>query len=215
MSAARSCYQGATGSSTNKARSAFAAEGWNKGATRIGIEKASVTTLTPFHVHFRNVLEELVLSVMPTGEVRSAEVLGAIGCNGCEGCNRRLAAADSGSTRREGNVCSVRRGHSPVGAHVPTPRRVDSVSASIADVLAHAVHAGHTVHVVHVTARLSDEQIAKIDRIVSVVGKRATFATTRSAVLRRVIERGLAVVERELGLADSAPVGSSSERSTP
>lgn len=215
MSAARSCYQGATGSSTNKARSAFAAEGWNKGATRIGIKMASVPALTPFCPNFQTKAGDLVSSAASTGEVPSAEVLGAIGCHSCEGRNGSLFAAASGRTSCEGHERSARHGRSVEGVRARTLHRADALSALLSHDLAHNVHAGHTVDVGHMSTRLSSELIARIDRLVSTVGERATFATTRSAVLRRVIERGLGVVEQEFGIADSPPVGSSSERSTP
>lgn len=70
---------------------------------------------------------------------------------------------------------------------------------SLADDLAHAVHDIHTGHVPHVSARLSADQIAKIDRLVATVGEQ-TIETTRSAVLRRVISLGVSALEHELGL---------------
>lgn len=79
---------------------------------------------------------------------------------------------------------------------------VRSAPSDVVAALAHRVHCVHIGDVAHVSARLSAEQIDRIDRLVSVVGQRATVETTRSAVLRRVVELGVHALEQELGLVE-------------
>lgn len=86
----------------------------------------------------------------------------------------------------------------------------------LSDDLAHRVHCVHIGDVGHVSARLSAEQIDRVDRLVSVVGQRATIETTRSAVLRRVVELGVHALERELGLdGDGQAQGQAEQEASP
>lgn len=120
--------------------------------------------------------------------------------------NDITSAATSIGPRASCRRCSERRRALGSALCVECSRCEEAV-----EYLAHAGHGVHTVRVGHMSTRLSTEQVTRIDRLVSLVGERSTFAITRSAVLRRVIERGLAVVEQELGL-DAAPA--SPEEST-
>lgn len=113
-----------------------------------------------------------------------ARALHEEGCAGCAGC-----AA------------------SPASAH-----RQDGASASSGDGLI-SPFAEFTLEYVGSLAtalRLDRPLAARVDRVAEALRSRAAgVPVARSAALRLLVERGLAVVEHELGLADLPPVGSS------
>lgn len=66
--------------------------------------------------------------------------------------------------------------------------------------IADAVGDVHTIHMSHVSVRIGEQHRARLEAIVAAATQRSTMPISISLVLRRVIERGLAVVEHEFGL---------------
>lgn len=69
----------------------------------------------------------------------------------------------------------------------------------------------HTIRMSHVSVRIGEQHRARLEAIATAATQRSTMPISTSLVLRRVIERGLAVVEHELGLVGPSTVSTCEE----